>query len=96
MAKRNIGMKSLEPEAIESSGTNRVKQIIKFKNGIDKEIGKKINRIIKDSKLKVTSSYLDEKIRIQGKQIDDLQEAFLIVKNNPEIKIDLQMDNLKR
>ena len=45
-----------------------LKQTIVLKNGIDKEQGKKINKIIKEGKFKVSSSYLEEKVRITGKK----------------------------
>jgi hypothetical protein len=96
MAKRGIGMKCVEPKDIETSGTKRVKQTLILKNGIDKETAKAINKAIKESGLKVTSQYMDEKIRVQGKQIDDLQAAFQAARVSEDVKVDLQIENMKR
>ena len=63
--------------------------------GINKEKGKIINKIIKGSGLKISSQYLDEKIRITGKKIDDLQSAFKLLKEDKEVNIDLSIQNMK-
>ncbi|MDD0852087.1 YajQ family cyclic di-GMP-binding protein [Halobacteriovorax sp. GB3] len=96
MAKRNVGMRSIDPQDIEPSGNQMFKQTILIKAGIDKEQGKKINKAIKESGIKVTSSYLDEKVRVQGKKIDDLQAVFQYLKSHKDVVVDLQMENMKR
>lgn len=96
MAKRNIGMKSMEVGEVEPSGNRMYKQELKLKMGIDKENGKLINRLVKDAKSKVSSAYMDEKIRLTSKNIDDLQEMYRLLRENEEVKIDLQMENMKR
>ena len=50
-----------------------VKKELKVKTGVDKETAKKIVKAIKDSKLKVSPSQMDEMVRVTGKKIDDLQ-----------------------
>jgi uncharacterized protein YajQ (UPF0234 family) len=96
MVKRKIGLNNLEPDKIVPSGKNLLKQSLKIKNGIDKEMGKTINKLIKNSGLKVHSSLMDEKVRIEAKKIDDLQEVFQYLKSNPEVTQDLQMENMKK
>ena len=96
MAKRNVGMKSVEVGDIKPSGNQRLKQVLILKSGIDKEAGKKINKAIKESGLKVTSAYLDEKVRVTGKKIDELQDVYAMLRANDDIKLDLQMENMKR
>ena len=73
-----------------------LKQVINIKNGIEKEKAKIINKIIKDSGIKVSSSIMDEKIRITAKKIDDLQGIFQKLRGDKEIDIELQMENMKR
>ena len=51
-----------------------------FKEGIDKELGKKIVKLIKDAKLKVDAKMNDDTVRVQGKKRDDLQAAIAAVK----------------
>jgi uncharacterized protein YajQ (UPF0234 family) len=97
MVKRNIGMNSLDPEEDPiPTGRNMLKQVLLIKKGIDKEKGKQINKLIKSEGFKVTSAYVDEKIRITGKKIDDLQSAFAMLKAHKDIKLELQMENMKK
>ena len=96
LVKRNIGQRCIDPQKIEPSGNRMMKQTINIKNGIEKEKAKQINKIIKDSGLKVSSSIMDDKIRITGKKIDDLQGAYQMLRSNKEVDIELQMENMKR
>lgn len=95
LGKRGLGLRGIEPLDIEPSGNRMLKQIILVKAGIDKEQGKIINKIIKNSGLKVTSQYMDEKIRVTGKKIDDLQRVYHTLKSHDDVKVDLQMENMK-
>jgi uncharacterized protein YajQ (UPF0234 family) len=96
MVKRNIGQRCIDPQKIEPSGNRMLKQLINIKNGIEKEKAKLINKVIKDSGLKVQSSIMDDKIRVTAKKIDDLQEVFYMLRTNKEVDIELQMENMKR
>lgn len=95
MGKRNLSLKGLEPKDISPTGRQMYKQQILIHKGINKEKAKTINKIIKGSGLKVTSQYLDEKIRVTGKKIDDLQETYHMLKNHKEVNIALTMENMK-
>lgn len=96
LVKRNIGQRCIDPQKVEPSGNRMMKQMINIKNGIDKEKARAINKIIKESGLKVSSSILDDKIRLTGKKIDDLQEAYMKLRTHKEVDIELQMENMKR
>ena len=96
LVKRNIGQRCIDPQKAEASGNRMMKQIINIKNGIEKEKAKAINKIIKDSGLKVQSSILDDKVRLTGKKIDDLQDAFALLRKHKDVDIELQMENMKR
>lgn len=95
MGKRSLSLKGLEPDEVKPTGNKQHKQIIKVLSGIDKEKSKIINKAIKDSKIKVTSQYLDEKIRVSGKKIDDLREVFSMLREHKDVNIPLAMENLK-
>lgn len=95
MGKRGLGLKCVETKDITPSGNQKYKQIIILNSGIDKEKGKKINKLIKASGFKVSSQYLDEKIRVTGKKIDDLQSIYKLLKSHDEVEIDLRMENMK-
>ena len=94
VAKNNPGKKDKLLKLVDSCSP-MLKQIILVKAGIDKEQGKTINKLIKGSGLKVTSQYLDEKIRVTGKKIDDLQKVYHMLKGHDDVKVDLQMENMK-
>ena len=74
-AKRGIDVASFEPQKIESIAGDKAKQIIKVKQGIDKELAKQIVRHIKDSGLKVQTAIQGQELRVSGKKRDDLQAA---------------------
>ena len=96
MAKRNLGMKSMSVEDVEPSGNQMLKQIVNIRQGIDKDQAKVINKLIKNSDFKVTSQYMDEKIRVTGKKIDELQAVMQMLRQHDDVKVDLQMENMKR
>src|SRR5580658_5673836 len=74
IAKRGIDVGCLE---VKDPQTNlaRAKQLVVLRHGIDAETGRKVSRLIKDSKLKVQAQIQGEKVRVTGKKRDDLQEA---------------------
>jgi len=96
MVKRSIGQRCIDPQKIEPSGHKMLKQVINIKNGIEKEKAKTINKLIKDSGLKVQSSIMDDKIRITAKKIDDLQAVFQMLRQSKDVDLELQMENMKR
>jgi uncharacterized protein YajQ (UPF0234 family) len=69
-------------------------QDVVFKQGIDPESGKKISRLIKDSKLKVQAALQGDKVRITGKQRDDLQQAMQLLRSS-KIEVPLQFNNFR-
>jgi uncharacterized protein YajQ (UPF0234 family) len=69
-------------------------QEVEFKQGIDQETGKKISRLIKDSKLKVTAALQGDKVRITGKSRDDLQQAIQLLRTS-KLETPLQFDNFR-
>jgi uncharacterized protein YajQ (UPF0234 family) len=56
LAKRNVDVRFLDKGAVQKIGGDKVKQAIKVRNGIATEDGKKIQKLIKDSKLKVQAA----------------------------------------
>lgn len=79
--KRNLDTSSMDLQSIVHSGKT-YKQDIVFKEGIDKETGKKIIKAIKDAKLKVQASIQGEQVRVTGKKRDDLQECIALIKQS--------------
>lgn len=93
MAKRGIDISSLEKQAIEQRGV-RARQKILVREGIDKELGKKIVKLIKDSKLKVQASIQGEQVRVTGKKRDDLQQVMSMLRG-AELGQALQFNNFR-
>ena len=87
LSKRKIDVTCLDlKEIIERN--NEARQTVIVKQGINKELAKKIIDIIKKSKLKVQSSIQGEQIRVSGKKRDDLQEVISLLKDS---KLDLPL-----
>ena len=72
-----------------------VRQRVELQEGISKENAKKVNKMIKDSKLKVQSQIQGEQIRVIGKKIDDLQSIIASLKEE-NLEIPLQFINMKK
>ncbi|MFZ1180693.1 MAG: YajQ family cyclic di-GMP-binding protein [Herbaspirillum sp.] len=80
MSKRKVDLRFLDHDKIEKIGGDKVKQIIKVKNGIGSEDAKKIVRVIKDSKMKVQASIQGDAVRVTGAKRDDLQAAMAMLR----------------
>ncbi len=80
MTKRAVDVRFLDLGKIEKIGGDKVKQVIKVKNGIESDAAKKIQRIIKDSKIKVQASIQGDSLRVQGAKRDDLQAIIALLK----------------
>jgi len=80
MAKRNVDVRSLEEGAIEKISGDKVKRVVTVKVGIATENGKRIQKLIKDAKLKVQASIQGDAVRVQGAKKDDLQAAIQLVR----------------
>jgi uncharacterized protein YajQ (UPF0234 family) len=70
------------------------KQVVTLRQGIETELGKKIQRVIKDSKLKVQAAIQDKKLRVTGKNRDDLQEVIALVKG-AKLEMPFQYNNFR-
>ncbi len=81
-AKRNVDVRSFDEQAMEKLGGMKVKQVVKVKEGIEQETGKKIVRTIKDAKLKVQASIQGDAVRVSGTKKDDLQDAIALVRKS--------------
>jgi cyclic-di-GMP-binding protein len=94
MAKRQVDVRLLDEKTKEKIGGDKVKQIINVKNGIETELGKKIQRLIKDSKIKVTAAIQGETVRVTGAKRDDLQAVIALCKSKVD-EVPLQFENFR-
>jgi cyclic-di-GMP-binding protein len=93
LAKRGIDLACLdirEPQTTLAAAH----QEIHLRHGIDQETGKKIMRLVKDSKLKVQPSLQGDKVRVSGKQRDDLQAAMALLRA-AKLDVPLQFNNFR-
>src|SRR5690606_15197436 len=88
MVKRGISLKHLQYEKIEPAAGGTVRQKIVLRQGIDQDNAKKINILIRDSKLKVKSQIQGDQIRVSGKNKDDLQQIMKLLRES-DIPLDL-------
>lgn len=93
MSKRSIDPSSLDFEEPEPSG-KRCNEVVKLKSGIDQAMAKKLVKIIKDSKIKVTAQIQGETVRVTGKKRDDLQEVIALVRSS-ELGQPFQFNNFR-
>lgn len=92
--RQKVDPKSLEIGKIDTVSTTVTKLEIKIVEGISKEVGQKIVKYIKSLKIKVQPAILDNKLRITGKQIDDLQQIMRLL-NEQDYGVPLQFVNMK-
>lgn len=93
LAKRGIDLSCLERGEIQES-LHEAKQKITIKHGIDHETGKKINKLIKESQIKVQSSIMGEHVRVTGKKKDDLQAVMALMRKS-DLGVPIQFENLR-
>lgn len=92
--RRKVDPRCLEFKDIEPTSKGRVKRDVLLKEGITKELGQKIVKMIKESKLKVQAAIQDEQVRVTGKQIDDLQTVIRLLKD-AALDVPVQFVNMK-
>lgn len=93
--KRNISPKAMDFQKFEAAFSGTVNQKVKIISGMPMEACKDIVKRIKDSKLKVQVSIVDEKVRVAGKSKDDLQAVMQLLRSAADIKIALQFNNYR-
>ena len=82
LAKRGVDVRCLQPGEIAKVSGNKVKQAITVRQGVEQELGKKIVKLVKDSKLKVQGSIQGDAVRVSGTKKDDLQETITLVRKS--------------
>jgi uncharacterized protein YajQ (UPF0234 family) len=93
LAKRNIDVQCMEVKD-PLSNLAEARQDVVLKHGIDAETAKKMTRLVKDSKIRVQTQIQGEKLRITGKQRDDLQQVIALLRK-AEVGVPLQFENFR-
>jgi hypothetical protein len=80
MTKQEVDVRFLDLGDVQKIGGDKVKRVVKVRNGIESELAKKLQRLIKDSKMKVQAAIQEDKIRVTGAKRDDLQAAMALIR----------------
>ncbi|MBN1189036.1 MAG: YajQ family cyclic di-GMP-binding protein [Dehalococcoidales bacterium] len=92
--RQKVDPKSLQNGKIETVSTTVARMDIKVNEGISKEAAQKMVKFIKSLKIKVQPAIMDDKVRVTGKQIDDLQQIMQLLKEQ-DYGVPLQFVNYK-
>ncbi|HEY6823547.1 MAG TPA: YajQ family cyclic di-GMP-binding protein [Steroidobacteraceae bacterium] len=93
LSKRGIDLGCLELKEPHTTLSSAQQEVV-LRHGIDADTGRKITRLVKDSKLKVQASIQGDKVRITGKQRDDLQAAIALLRT-AKLDVPLQFTNFR-
>ncbi len=95
MVKRGVSLKTLDPGKIDPASHGSARQKVALRAGISQEIGKQINKLVKEMGLKnLSSSIQGDQVRVTGKQRDDLQAAIARLKE-ADLLVPLQFTNFR-
>jgi len=93
MVKRGMDIGCLEAKEPETAG-KRARQKVIARQGIDKDLARKIVKLVKDSKIKVQAAIQGEQVRVSGKKRDDLQQVIALLKES-NLELPLQYTNFR-
>jgi uncharacterized protein YajQ (UPF0234 family) len=93
LSKRGVDLGCLEIKEPHTTLSSAQQEVV-LRHGIDADTGRKIARLVKDSKLKVQASIQGDKVRISGKQRDDLQAAMALLRG-AKLDVPLQFTNFR-
>lgn len=94
LARRNVPLQNIERGEVHISSTGHATQTLTLKQGIEHEKAKEINLMIRESKLKVTTQQQEKKIRVTGKNRDDLQDVMSLIRGK-DFGVALSFDNFR-
>jgi len=93
MSKRGIDVECLDfGDIVEMN--KRARQQVMVREGLDKDLARKMVKLIKDSKLKVQAAIQGEQLRVTGKKRDDLQQVMQSLRD-AGLGIPLQFNNFR-
>ena len=92
--KRGVPLKGLTYGTVEQAAGDALRQVITLQQGVPIEKAREIVRVVKDMKLKVQASIQEDKVRVVGKNRDDLQKIIAVLREK-DFGIALQFDNYR-
>ncbi len=93
LTRRGVDIGCLEVDKAEVTG-KRAQQKVTLRQGVDKELARKIVKMIKDGKFKVQAAIQGEKVRVTGKKRDELQQVIAVLRK-AELGLPLQFENFR-
>lgn len=94
LIRRKVSLTHFDPGEPEVAPKGTSKLVIKVKEGIDKDAGREIVKIVKDTKLKVQAAIVEQSVRVSAKKKDDLQEVMRLLRA-AELGLELQFKNFR-
>ncbi len=94
LVRRGLSPKCFDYGKVEPASAGAVRVRVAIVQGISKEKGKEVVKLIKDTKLKVQAQIMEDQVRVTGKKIDDLQEVMQFLKGQ-DLGIELQFENMR-
>jgi uncharacterized protein YajQ (UPF0234 family) len=94
LAKRKVSLLALDAQPVQPAAGKGYRQLIKLKQGVEKEKAKEIVKTIKNSKMKLQASIQGDLVRVTGKKRDDLQAAIALLKE-ADLGLPLQFENFR-
>ena len=82
LTKRSVDVRFMDVQTPQKIGGDKLKQAVKIKNGIEADLAKKIQKLIKGSKMKVQASIQGDAVRVSGAKRDDLQAAMALIRKD--------------
>jgi cyclic-di-GMP-binding protein len=95
LAKRSVDVRFLKLDAApQKIGSDKLKQEVEVRSGVETVLAKRIVQLVKDSKLKLTASIQGDAVRVAGAKKDALQEGIALLRKEVT-EIPLGFDNFR-
>ncbi len=94
LTRRGVSTKCLDFQKEEPASAGAIRQKVVLIQGISKEKGKEIVKMIKETKLKVQAQITEDEVRVSGKKIDDLQDIMQQLRG-ADLGVELQFGNMR-
>ena len=94
LTRKGVDTKALEFGKVEQASGNTVRQTVTVRQGIQRDVAKKIVKAIKSSKLKTQAAIQGDEVRVSGKKRDELQETMAMIKELG-VEFPLQFENFR-
>ncbi len=94
LVKRGIEISCLEVKDSVGNGKMRKQEVV-VREGIDKDLSRKIVKMIKESKIKVQAAIQGDSVRVTGKKRDELQQIIAMLRGNDSLEMPLQFNNFR-